>query len=158
MLGKSPARDREIESIEGMIKMAGQAGVPSLMYNMTILEIMRSGRTIDKARGNVSYNTWNLADAVARGMDKERTIAGDVDVDTVYERIKYFLDRVLPVAEEYKVRLGNHIADPPLPVGFQGVTRGTAPDVFAGIRRFAELYKSPSHGFNFCIGSTSLRV
>jgi mannonate dehydratase len=40
-----------------------------------------------------------------------------VDIDTIYERITYFLDRVLPVAEEYNVRLANHIADPPAPGG-----------------------------------------
>ncbi len=76
-----------------------------------------------------------------------------MDVDTVFERITYLLDRLLPVAEEYGVRLGNHIADPPLPVGYAGMTRWNSPDVFEGIKRFAQLYDSPMHGFNFCIGS-----
>jgi mannonate dehydratase len=83
------------------------------------------------------------------------TIAGTVSIDTLYERIKYFLDRVLPVAEEYRVRLGNHIADPPLPVGYRGITRWNSPDIVAGIRRYAELSKSPSHGFHLCLGSTA---
>ena len=82
-------------------------------------------------------------------------MAGVVNIETLYERIKYFLDRVLPVAEEYKVRLGNHIADPPLPVGYRGITRWNSPEIVAGIRRYAELSKSPSHGFHLCLGSTA---
>jgi mannonate dehydratase len=154
MLGKSPERDREIELIQQMISVAGRAGVPRLMYNTIILPILRTQSTVDESRGNAVYSTFNLQEAYATGMDKERIPGvGEVDVDTVFERITYLLDRVLPVAEEYNVKLGNHIADPPAPVGFMGVTRWNSPDVFAGIRRFAELYDSPSHGFNFCIGS-----
>jgi mannonate dehydratase len=138
-----------------MISVAGRAGVPALMYNATILPVLRTGRTVDPTRGNASYSTWNMEEAYARGMDKEMTIAGEVDIDTLYERITYFLDRALPVAEEYNVRLANHIADPPAPVGYRGITRWNSPEIFAGIRRYAELYDSPMHGFNFCIGSTA---
>jgi mannonate dehydratase len=154
MLGKDPERERDIATIQEMISIAGQAGVPRLMYNMTILPVLRTGRTVDPTRGNASYSTWNLQEAYDRGMDKEMTVAGEVDIDTMYERITYFLDRVLPVAEEYNVKLACHIADPPAPVGYRGITRWNSPEIFAGIRRFAELYDSPSHGFNFCVGST----
>ena len=68
-------------------------------------------------------------------------------------RITYLLDRTLPVAKEYNVKLANHIADPPTPAGYRGITRWNSPDVFAGIKRFAQLYDSKYHGFNFCIGS-----
>ena len=150
-----PGRDRAIETIQNEIRVAGQAGVQRLMYNMTILPVTRTGRTPDPTRGNVSYSTWDEKDAYARGLDKELTVAGVVNIETLYERIKYFLDRVLPVAQEYKVRLGNHIADPPLPVGYRGITRWNSPEVVAGIRRYAELSNSPSHGFHLCLGSTA---
>jgi mannonate dehydratase len=71
----------------------------------------------------------------------------------MFERITYLLDRLLPVAKEYKVKLANHIADPPTPVGYRGITRWNSPDVFKGIQRFAKLYDNEYHGFNFCIGS-----
>jgi mannonate dehydratase len=149
MLGKSPERDREIEMIQQMISVAGQAGVRALLYNTTILPVIRTDRV--KGRGNASYSSW---DAV-KGMEQSKilTRAGLVDADTVYERIVYLLDRLLPVAEEYRVQLGNHIADPPLPVGFKGVTRWNSPNIMEGIKRFANLSKSPSHGFNLCLGS-----
>ena len=155
MLGKSPARDQEIEMIQQMIEVAAKTEVRLLLYNTIIHPVLRTGRTVDPSRGNASYSTWNYEEAVQKGMDKEKTIAGDVSIEEMYERITYFLDRVLPVAEEYKVKLGNHIADPPAPVGYGGITRWNSPHVFEGIKRFAQLYDSPSHGFNLCLGSTA---
>ncbi len=153
MLGKSPERDREIEMIQQMISVAGKTGVKTLNYNTTIHVILRTGRTIDPTRGNASYSTWNYEEALAR--NEPNTIAGEVSIDEVYERITYLLDRLLPVAEEYNVQLANHIADPPAPVGYRGITRWNSPDVFEGIKRFGRLYDSPSHGFNLCLGSTA---
>lgn len=153
MLGKSPERDREIEILQQMISVAGKTGVGCLSYNTTILEILRTGLTLDPKRGNASYSTWDYSEAVNR--NEPNTIAGVVSVDQIFERITYLLDRLLPVAEEYKVRLGNHIADPPTHEGFRGVTRWNSPDVFAGIKRFAALYDSKYHGFNLCLGSVA---
>jgi len=151
MLGKSPERDREIEMLQQMISVAGKSGVHCLNYNTTILPILRTGKTIDAKRGNASYTIWNYKEALAK--NEPMTIAGEVNADRMFERITYLLDRLLPVAEEYKVRLANHIADPPTHAGFRGITRWNSPDVFEGIKRFANLYKSKYHGFNFCLGS-----
>lgn len=151
MLGKSPARDREIEQVQQMIMVAGKTGVSLLNYNTTILPVLRTGKTIDPKRGNAKYSTWVYADAVK--LNEPLTVAGVVTADEMFERIKYLIDRIVPVAEEYKVRLGNHIADPPTHVGYRGITRWTSPDVFAAMKRFAALSNSPYHGFNFCIGS-----
>ncbi len=151
MLGKSPERDREIEMLQQMISVAGKSGVHCLNYNTTILPILRTGKTIDAKRGNASYTIWNYKEALAK--NEPMTIAGEVNADRMFERITYLLDRLLPVAEEYNVRLANHIADPPTHAGFRGITRWNSPDVFEGIKRFANLYKSKYHGFNFCLGS-----
>jgi len=153
MLGKSPERDREIEMLQQMISVAGKTGVHCLNYNTIILPILRTGLTLDPKRGNASYTTWNYEEAVKR--NEPLTIAGVVTIDQVYERITYLLDRLIPVAEEYKVRLANHIADPPTHAGFRGITRWNSPDVFEGIKRFAKLYDSKYHGFNLCLGSVA---
>ena len=151
LLGKSPERDREIEILQQMIQVAGKTGIKVLNYITTILPVLRTGKTPDPKRGNALYSTWNYAEAVKRNDPK--TIAGDVSIEQMFERITYLLDRILPVAKEYKVKLANHIADPPTPAGYRGITRWNSPDVFAGIKRFAQLYDSEYHGFNFCIGS-----
>lgn len=151
MMGKSPERDHEIEMVQQMIEVAAKTGVKLLNYNTTILPVLRTGRTIDPARGNASYSTWNYEEALKR--EQQLTKAGRADADEIFERITYLLDRILPVAEEYQVKLGNHIADPPVPDAYNGIMRWNSPEVFEGIKRFARLYDSPYHGFNFCIGS-----
>ncbi|MFC1552004.1 mannonate dehydratase [Candidatus Latescibacterota bacterium] len=153
MLGKSPERDREIEIIQQMIEVAAKTGVRLLNYNTTIHPVLRTGRTPDPKRGNASYSTWNYEEAMKQ--DQSLTIAGVVTVDDMFERITYLLDRILPVAEEWKVQLGNHIADPPTPLGYRGIDRWVSPDVFAAIKRFCQLYDSPYHGINLCIGSAA---
>ncbi len=151
MLGKSPERDREIEIIQQMIEVSAKTGVHTLLYNTTIHRVLRTDPTVDSARGGAIYSTWHYEEALK--LNRPKTIAGDVSIDEVFDRIKYILDRIIPVAEEYKVKLGNHIADPPTPVGYRGITRWNSPDVFEGMKRFSELSNSPYHGFNFCIGS-----
>ena len=153
MLGKSPERDREIEMLQQMITVAGKTGVHSLSYNTTILPILRTGNILDPKRGNASYKYWNYQESLSK--NEPLTIAGVVSADQIYERITYLLDRLLPVAEEYKVRLANHIADPPTHVGYRGITRWNSPDIFVGIKRFANLYDSKYHGFNLCLGSVA---
>ena len=147
MLGKSPERDREIEYLQQMIMVAAKTGIKVLNYNTTILPVLRTGKTIDPKRGNAEYSTWNWEDALKRNDPK--TIAGDVSIEQMFKRITYILDRLVPVAEEYKVKLANHIADPPVPAAYRGIMRWNSPDVFTGMKRFAALYKSPTTASTF---------
>ena len=149
MLAQSPERDRDIESIQTLIKNCAQVGLPSIKYNMSILGVLRTGRT--PGRGDASYSQWKLAEAHPK---TPLTIAGHVDADMFWERITYFLDRVIPVANEYKIRMACHPQDPGVPPeGYQGVDRvlGTVD----GLKRFVSIHESPYHGLNFCQGTVS---
>jgi len=149
MLANSPERDRDIESLQTFIKNCAQANVPSIKYNMSILGVVRSGRT--PGRGDASYSTWKLAEAHPK---TPLTRAGQVDADAFWERITYFLDRVIPVATEYKIRMACHPHDPGMPPeGYQGVNRvlGTVD----GLKKFISIKESPYHGLNFCQGTVS---
>jgi mannonate dehydratase len=149
MLAQSPERDRDIESIQTLIRNCARAGLPSIKYNMSILGVLRTGRT--PGRGDASYSQWRLAEAHPK---TPLTIAGHVDADMFWERITYFLDRVIPVANEYKIRMACHPQDPGVPPeGYQGVDRvlGTVD----GLKKFIAIQESPYHGLNFCQGTVS---
>ena len=149
MLAQSPERDRDIESLQTMIRNCAAAGVPSIKYNMSILGVVRTGRS--PGRGDCTYSTWRFQDAHP---NPPLTRAGRVDADMFWERITYFLERVIPVAEEYKVRMACHPHDPGMPPeGYQSVTRvlGTVD----GLKRFITIKESPYHGLNFCQGTVS---
>jgi mannonate dehydratase len=151
MLGQSPERDRDIEKIQNLIKNCAQAGIPAVKYNMSLLGVLRTERT--PGRGGATYSTWNLRKAQAE--NRPITKAGKVTADIYWERITYFLERVVPVANEYKVRIACHPHDPGVPPveGFQGVDAvlGT-PD---GLKKFVSIKESPYHGINFCQGTVS---
>src|SRR5581483_3834506 len=120
MLSQSPQRDRDIESFQNLIRACAAAGVPGVKYNMSILGVVRSGTT--QGRGDALYATWRLKDAPP---NQPLTRAGLVNADAFWERITYFLERVVPVANEYKVRIACHPQDPgmPQPQGYRGVDR-----------------------------------
>jgi mannonate dehydratase len=149
MLGKSPERDRDIEHIQQMIAACARAGIPAFKYNMSLLGVLRTGTT--PGRGGSRYSTWRLADARE---DPPLTRAGKVTADVAWERITYFLDRIIPVCNEYKVRAACHPHDPGVPPqGFQGIVRvlGTP----EGLRKFVSIQESPYHGLNLCLGTTA---
>jgi len=149
MLGQSPERDRDIEQIQTMIKNCATAKIPCIKYNMSILGVLRTERV--PGRGDTSYSAFKLKEAKA---DPPLTRAGVVDADRYWERITYFLDRVIPVANEYKVRMACHPNDSPVPPeGFQGVVCVLA--TVAGLKKFVSIQESPYHGLNFCQGSVS---
>src|ERR1019366_1307353 len=110
MLAQSPERDRDIESMQTLIRNCAQAGIPSIKYNMSILGVLRTGRT--PGRGDALYHAWKLAEAHP---ETPLTKAGHVDADSFWERIAYFLDRVIPVANEHKIRMACHPQDPGVP-------------------------------------------
>jgi len=150
MLGKSPERDREIDQICQMIRNVARAGIPSVKYNLTILGVARTSPT--PGRGGALYSTFNYDEA---RQGAALTEAGSVTADMMWERITYFLDRVVPVAEEYKVKMACHPHDPGVPQeeGFRGVHRVLGS--VEGLKRFVEIHPSPFHGLNFCQGTVS---
>jgi mannonate dehydratase len=149
-LGRSPQRDREIEHIAQMIRNAAKAGIPAVKYNFTLLGVLRTEPT--RGRGGARYSTFVYAKSRPDAPPPE---GGPVGEEEMWRRIGYFLERVVPVAEESKVRLCCHPHDPGLPRGkaFRGVHRvlGTV----EGLRRLVETVPSKYHGLNFCQGTVA---
>ena len=141
-----PERDRQIDSICALIRNISRAGIPAAKYNLNIIGIPRTEK--ERGRGgslNEAFR-WSKADP-----DALPGRAGVLDEDTNWERIDYFLARVVPVAEEHRVRLACHPHDPYTPPGYKGVTRvlGTVD----GLKKFVTMHESPYHGLNFCQGT-----
>jgi mannonate dehydratase len=141
-----PDRDRQIESICRLIEMLAEVGIPAAKYNLNIIGIPRS--EAERGRGGSLNSTfrWEKMDqSAAPGL------AGVLDEDENWERIDYFLERVVPVAEANRIRLACHPHDPYTPPGYRGVTRvlGTV----EGLKKFVMMRESPYHGLNFCQGT-----
>jgi mannonate dehydratase len=149
MLAQEPERSRDIQRVQRMIEACAQAGIPAIKYNLTLLSVLRTGTS--PGRGGSRYSTWRLADAK---QEPPLTRAGKISEDLFWERIEYFLQRIIPVCNQHKVRAACHPHDPGVPpAGFQGIARvlGTP----EGLKRFVAIQESPYHGLNFCVGSVA---
>ena len=145
MLGTSK-RDRDIEQICQCIEAAEKAGIPLLLYNLTVLPIVRDpGRTGSRG-GNTTHFDYD------KMKDEPLHPAGPISAEQAWERIEYFIKRVIPVAEECKVKMGCHPNDISVPPG--ATYRGIAPVLsnIDGLKRFIDLHPSPYHGLLFCQG------
>src|SRR6266513_4192981 len=132
-----------------MIKNCSAAGVPAIKYNLSILGVLRNARI--PGRSDTTHTAFKLASAKP---NPPLTRAGEVSADMYWERITYFLDRVIPVANEYKVRMALHPNDSMTPPeGYQGVH--AVLDKVDGLKRFVSIQESPYHGLNFCQGTIS---
>ncbi len=149
MLGTSK-RDRDIERACQYIKAAGKAGIPVVTYDLTVLPVLRNPERAS-GRGGITYSCSDFD----KLKDAPMHPAGPISTEQAWERIEYFLKHVIPVAEEYKVKMACHPNDMSVPPG--KTYRGVAPVLsnIDGLKRFIELYPSPHHGLSFCQGCVS---
>lgn len=145
MLGNYEDGDKEIDLVCDMVRQAAEAGIPAVKYMLCEMEHQRT-ESDPPGRGGSIYSTWDLEKAKDRGPRFETPVTAEMN----WERVTYFLERVVPVATECKVRLACHPCDPWLPPGHRGVDRvlGGAD----GFKRFIEICPSPYHGVNLCLG------
>ncbi|HHY49130.1 MAG TPA: TIM barrel protein [Alphaproteobacteria bacterium] len=146
ILLKGPNRDRQIDSICRLIETLAEVGIPAAKYNLNLIGIPRSES--ERGRGGSLNSTfrWEKMDQNA-----PPGLAGVLDEDENWERIDYFLARVVPVAESNRIRLACHPHDPYTPPGYRGVTRVLS--TVEGLKTFVMMRESPYHGLNFCQGT-----
>ena len=148
LLGREPERQREVDSICGLIERLAAAGIPAAKYNLTLLGIPRTAR--EPGRGG-SRN------AAFRGTTPTRTAppgrAGIVSAEENWARIDPFSRGGDPGADRRQGAPRLPSAGPCTPTGYRGVTSvlGTVD----GLKRFVTMHESPYHGLNFCQGTVA---
>ena len=145
MLGHNNDGEEEIELVCNMVRQAAAAGIPAIKYYLCAIENQRT-KSKPLGRGGSIYSTWNLEEATEREPRFERPVTAEQN----WDRITYFLERVVPVATECEVRMACHPCDPWLPPGYRGVDRVLGG--FEGFKRFIEICPSLYHGVNLCLG------
>ncbi len=149
ILTGTPERDREIERVCQYIKAAGKAGIPIMEWCTAPVVLRNPGWT--SGRGGIRYVHFDYD----KMEDAPPYPAGPISAEQAWERIEYFLKRVIPVAEEYKVKMACHPNDVPIPPGkaYRGIA--FVRNNIDGLKRFIDLYPSPYHGLSFCQGCVS---
>ncbi|HXC99238.1 MAG TPA: mannonate dehydratase, partial [Verrucomicrobiae bacterium] len=119
-----PKKLQQLENLKTLIRNVGRAGIPVFGYNFSIAGV--AGRVKGKfARGDAEAVGMDgpldkpLPHGMVWNMVYDKNAApGNVPSATpeqLWQRLKVFLDAIIPVAEEAGVTLAAHPDDPPLP-------------------------------------------
>ena len=155
-----PKKEEQIELVKEQIRIVGQAGIPYFGYNFSLAGV--SSRDIGPyARGgaeSVGMNGSVDETPIPNGMVwnmvyDENAIEGTIpriDHDTLWNRLQYFLENLVPVAEEAGVILAAHPDDPPMPYVRNTPRLVYQPDMY---QRLIDLQPSANNQLEFCLGS-----
>jgi mannonate dehydratase len=144
-----PGRDEEIAWFQTLLRNMGILQIPVLCYNfMAVFGWMRTATTIP-ARGGALVTGFDLTSL----RDAPLTEYGEVSEERLWENFAYFLEKVLPVAEEANVKLALHPDDPPLsPIrGIGRIMRSVE-----AFQRVLDMAPSPYNGLTMCQGNFTL--
>lgn len=172
MLGR-PGRDEDIENVAATIRNMGTAGIPILGFNWMPASVWRTDLS-PVGRGGAVVSGFDLAIAEDDGQADKVLVArrdrrvedqkdswsrgalfdipgprSDADMWSAYE---YFVDALVPVAEEAGVRLALHPDDPPV------ASLGNVARIFRSVdalKRAVEISPGPGFGIELCLGTVS---
>jgi len=159
----APGRDAQMENIKRSIAALGKAGIGTMGYNFSLGGVIGRGNSRQARGGAIASaydeelfpidnspialgNVWNTV------VDPNAPVGniGSVSREEVYERLCWFMERVLPVAEEAGVCIAGHPEDPPKPVMRQ------AGRWLINVEAYDRLFKqfpSKACGIEFCQGT-----
>ena len=150
ILHGASGRDEQIKKVCETIENMGRAGIPILGYYFSIAGVWGHWRAYDSGggRGDAGLKSFDY-DLVK---DAPVVETGRVSVEEMWDRLAYFLERVVPVAEDAGVKLAAHQDDPPAEE-LRGA--GRLLTSHEGMKRLIETVPSPNSGLEFCQGTVA---
>ncbi len=149
MLAQS-GRDEEIEVVCEFIHNMGAAGIPVWCPAWMPVHFVIRTSEVTPTRGGAKVTSFDLEEFEKNAQPHGH---GEITEEEQWDSLKYFLERVVPVAEEAGVRLAMHPDDPPLsPI--QGVAR-----IISSVdnyQKMVDLVPSPANGIGLCQGNFGL--
>ena len=161
-------RDRYIENYCETLRNLSKAGIDCVCYNfMPVFDWTRSDlsyelpdgsyalaykdETVQKMNpltGDLSLPGWD-ASYTKEDMKALLEKYQNISEEDLWNNLKYFLDRVIKVAEEVHIKMAIHPDDPPWNIfGLPRIITNKK-----NIERFLKLYDSPYNGLTLCSGS-----
>ena len=157
-----PRKEEQMENLKQIIRNVGKAGIPCFGYNFSLAGVWGHQKTTDARGGAVSTcfhaDLLQVDAPIPRGEVWNMTYAENetgeyienIGYEELWNRLRWFLERILPVAEESGVVMALHPDDPPMPY-----LRGTPRLVYQPelYQKVLDLVPSKSNGIDFCMGS-----
>ena len=156
-----PERDQQIERCKRMIRNVGKAGIRAFGYNFSIAGVWGHQKKKAARGGAISTcfdaslldinapipngEVWNMTYAASDG-----GFVAPVSQEELWERLFYFLERILPAAEESGVEMALHPDDPPMPELRRTARLVYKPELY---QKLIDWNKSSSNKLELCLGS-----
>lgn len=144
ILGRD-GRTEGIERLKTTLQNMGEAGIPIFGYHWAPAGVWRTSS--ESVRGDAEATGFQLESA-----DPSLTHEREYTEEELWENYEYFLEELLPVAEEAGIRMGLHPNDPPV------TELGGVPQLFRdfeAFKRAMSIVPSDNHGLVFCLGCWS---
>ena len=163
-----PTRDKYIESYKENIRRLAEAGIKCICYNfMPVFDwtrtqldhVLPDGSTalvyykdqvekMDPLTGELSLPGWD-ASYKKEDLHDLFDAYGKLTEEDLWANMKYFLENIIPVAEQCDVKMAIHPDDPPWNIF--GLPRVITCE--ENLDRFLKLVDSPYNGLTLCTGS-----
>jgi mannonate dehydratase len=144
-----PGRDEEIGQINVMLRAMGRLGIGVWCYNFMAAASWGRTNLAAPARGGALVTAFDQAQVPPLALPAGQTLTHA----QLWDNYRYFLERVVPVAEAAGVRLALHHDDPPVP------WMGPVPRLFSSVQAFQQaldLAPSPANALTLCQGNFAL--
>lgn len=144
-----PGRDEQIDEVCALLRNMGKLHIPVWCYEwMPVFNWLRTSTDI-RSRGGALVTGFDLA----KLKDEPHGEHGTVTEEQLWSNLKYFLERIVPVAEKANVKLAMHPDDPPLsPIrGLGRIMRS-----IDNYQRLLDLVPSEVNGITLCQGNFTL--
>ena len=154
-----PKKEQQMANLKQLIRNVGKAGIPVFGYNFSLAGVAARTQGTYARGGAVSVGmeggddtpipngmVWNM---VYDENAPEGTLP-KIDHNVLWDRLQYFLDGILPVAEEAGVKMAAHPDDPPMPYVRNTPRLVFQPDMY---QKLIDMNPSPSNNLEFCLGS-----
>lgn len=162
ILLNGPKREQQIENLKRTLQNLGKAGIPIMGYYFSLAGVWgwTSGaigrgeaQSVAFEQSEINIDTpipngmvWNMTYNTNAGSE----VVGEVSREEMWGRLKYFLNELLPVAEENGVKLVAHPDDPPVPNLRKTARLFYNPEEY---EKLLKVHESKSNGFEFCMGT-----
>lgn len=135
--------DEELSGVRELGKTITEAEKDELIDTIIV-------KTQGFVNGNIKEEDQNPVAIFQRLLDLYK----DIDREALRQNLKYFLEQIMPICEQYGVNMCVHPDDPPFQM--LGLPRIVACD--EDIQWFLDAVDNPHNGLTFCAGSLSAGV
>lgn len=145
-----PGRDQQIEDFKTLLRNMAEASMEVVCYNWMPDEDWQRTRRDVPERGGALVTEFDVRAVASNVTDAEPSDLPPTTAEKLWENLEYFLERVVPVAEDAGIRLALHPDDPPLPL-----LRGQPRIIHshAALQKAVDLVPSSVNGICYCQGS-----